>query len=344
MAHVTKYPFVRHLRSEPSRHVLQFSSGRLRRGGRGLAFWFRPLTAAIAELPVDDRELPFLFHARSRDFQDVTVQGVLTWRVQAPEVLAERIDFSIDLASGRWRESPLEQLADILTHAAQQHAWDVLAAHDVRLLLETGVELVRERVRAGLLASEAVSGMGLEIVDVAVSGVQPTADLERALQTPTMETIQQEADQATFRRRALAVEKERAIAENELQNRIELAARESDLIAQQGDNARSRAREEAEAGRIAAEAAGQRVRLEAAAEAESITAVEEARVRAERERMDVVRDLAPHVMMGLAAREFAGQLQQIEHLSIAPDRVGQVLADLMQAGSRYLDRGDPKEN
>ena len=41
--------------------------------------------------------------------------------------------------------------------------------------------------------------------------------------------VQQEADRATYERRAQAVERERAIAENELQNKIELARREQQL-------------------------------------------------------------------------------------------------------------------
>ena len=66
----------------------------------------------------------------------------------------------------------------------------------------------------------------------------PEPELERALQTPTREQVQQEADRATYARRALAVEQERAIAENELQNQIELARREQQLVEQQGANAR----------------------------------------------------------------------------------------------------------
>ena len=55
--------------------------------------------------------------------------------------------------------------------------------------------------------------MGLEVVTVRVADVSPSAELKRALQTPTFERLQQQADEATFERRALAVEKERAIAE-----------------------------------------------------------------------------------------------------------------------------------
>ena len=77
MAHITKVPLLRHLRSEPSRHILHFRRGRLVRSGRGVAYWFRPLSASIAEVPCDDRDLAFLFHGRTSDFQDVTVQGVI---------------------------------------------------------------------------------------------------------------------------------------------------------------------------------------------------------------------------------------------------------------------------
>ena len=74
MARIKKFPFLRHVRSESSQHVILYRRGRVKRSGRGLSFWFRPLSASVAEVPCDDREVQFLFHARSNDFQDVTTQ------------------------------------------------------------------------------------------------------------------------------------------------------------------------------------------------------------------------------------------------------------------------------
>ena len=53
-----------------------------------------------------------------------------------------------------------------------------------------------------------------------------------------MSSSSRTSDKATFERRALAVEREGAIAENELQNQIELARRQEQLVAQNGANAR----------------------------------------------------------------------------------------------------------
>jgi hypothetical protein len=159
--------------------------------------------------------------------------------------------------------------------------------------------------------------------------LKPTPELEKALQTTTREAIQQDADKATFERRALAVERERAIAENELKNQIELAKREETLIQQRGQNERRRATEDAEAQRIATEAQGARTRIQSQAGAESIRVTEEARVQAESARMAIYRDMSGTVLMGLASRELAQKLQTIQHLNIAPDMLGPILTQLV---------------
>ncbi|MEM7244561.1 MAG: SPFH domain-containing protein [Acidobacteriota bacterium] len=339
MARITAFPGLHHLQSAPTSHVLCHRKGRLVRTGRGLSFWFRPLVTSLAEVPCDDRDEHFLFHERSSDFQDVTVQGVVTYRIADPEAAASRIDFRIDPRHGQWTEQPFEQLTALFTNAAQQHAKAGVAGATVRELVTDGAEVLRESITAGLAADTSLSSLGLEIVSVRVASVSPSSELERALQAPTAEALQQEADEAVFQRRALAVEKERAIAENELQNRIELARREEQLIAQEGRNGRDRANEAAAAERIEVEAKAERRRLLSASEADALRTVEGAKVEAERERMDIHRELPSHVLMGLALKELAGKLQRIDHLNVSPDMLGPALANLAMAGTKHLQGG-----
>ena len=339
MAEISNLMFWRHLRAEPSSFVIHYKNGKLRRSGRGAAFWFLSLDAAIVEVPVDDRELSFLFHGRSADFQDVSVQGVLSFRVVEPALLAERIDFGIDLRQGRHLREPIAQLSGMLTQLAQQFALETIVGTGVRELLVDGHERIRKRIQQGLLADDTLAGLGLELVSVRVAAIRPTADLEKALEAPMRESIQQEADEAGFARRALAVEKERAIAENELQNRIELARREEQLIAQRGANERQRAQEHAEATRIESEGTARRAKIEAEGKAESLRLVEQAKVEAERARMDIHRELPAQVIFGLAAQELASKLKRIDHLNLSPDAFGPLLTSLVQAGTNKLERG-----
>ncbi|MBL8952408.1 MAG: band 7 protein [Myxococcaceae bacterium] len=319
MATISSLLFARHLRAEPTSHVLFWKDGALKREGRGLAFWFLPLGTSLAEVPLDDREITFCFRARSRDFQDVTVNGVIGYRITDPALLARHIDFSIDPASGGWNEEPLDRLAGLVTSLAQQLASTAIAKKPLTALLDEGVGAMRDAIHEGLTTDRAFSSIGVEIGSTRVSSIAPTPEMEQALQMPTREKIQQSADEATFQRRALAVEKERAIAENELANQIELAKRQEVLIGQATQNKR-----------LEAEAAARNVRINAEAKADDIRLVEEAKVGAERARMEIYKVLPPEALLGLAARDLAGKLQTIGHLSLGGDSLTPLLEQLLR--------------
>ena len=101
----------------------------------------------------------------------------------------------------------------------------------------------------------------------------------------------------------MAVEKERAIAENELANRIELARREEELVGQCGQSQ----------GATAARPRAAR---------EEIAIVEGAKLQVERERSEIQAALPPDVLRALALQELAGALGTVEHLTITPDLLG----------------------
>jgi regulator of protease activity HflC (stomatin/prohibitin superfamily) len=340
MADITKLLFLRHLRANPTAHVRHIRKGKLAHDGPGLAFWFRTRIAALSEVPVDDREQPLLFHARTLDFQDITVQATVTYRVVDPALAATRLDFSIDPESGVWRATPLEQVGGLLTELAQQHALDMLAQMSLRQALAEAMSGLRERIATGLGGDARVAETGIGVVDVRVVAVQAEPEMERALQTPTREEVQQEADRATYERRALAVERERAIAENELQNKIELARREEQLVAQQGQNERRHAEEQAVAGRIQAEGAAERERLLATAKADARRALDAAKAEDRTARLAAYAELETATLLGLAATDLARSLPQIGSISITPELLTPLLAKLYDATGSNGAHGD----
>ena len=66
MASFGRFLFWRHLRAGPNQHVLHYRRGRLVRSGAGLAYWFNPLSAAVAQVPVEDCETTFLLREHFR--------------------------------------------------------------------------------------------------------------------------------------------------------------------------------------------------------------------------------------------------------------------------------------
>jgi regulator of protease activity HflC (stomatin/prohibitin superfamily) len=331
MADIRSYPLVRHLRGAATLHVRHLRRGELVHDGTGLSFFFRPLSAVLSEVPVDDRELPLLFHARTVDFQDLAVQASVTFRVTDPATACARIDFSIDPDTGRWRGTPLEQVAGLLTETAQQQVLGMIARSPLASVLADGVEQIRDRIVHGLTAETRLAETGITVMGARVIAIRPEPDVEKALRTPAREQMQQDADRATFERRALAVERERAIAENELQNQIELARREEQLVTQRGANGRRQAEETAAAGRIEAEAQAARETLLAEATAQGARALGEAEAAGEAARVAVYRDLPPASLLGLAAKELAASLPRIGSLVLTPDLLAPLLAKLTEA-------------
>lgn len=328
MASISRYPMLRRVRSEPTFHLVHLRGGKTSHSGAGLSFFFNPATAAMSEVPTADREQGFLLHARSRDFQDVTVQATIAYRFVEPELAASRYDFSIDLLHGEWRSEPLLNVGNLLVEMARQPALQQVAMMTMAETLAVGVVPIRDAIAAAMAADNRLADRGIEVTDIRLSGIRVEPELERALQATTREQVQQEADRATFERRAIAVENERAIAENELHSQIELARRQEDLVLQQGTNARQRATEEAKAALVSAEAKAERDRLAAQVAAETKKLNGEAQGHFNQAVLAPYNAMNQGNLLAMAVKDLAGNLPKIDNLSITPELLTPLLNGL----------------
>ena len=173
MSHIRRYPGISHLRSQPTNHVIRYRKGKTTYSGKGGTFWFKKFlpTAAVAEVPVEDREQSFLFTGRTEDFQDVAVSGTITYRVADPDLAARRIDFNIDLKNGMYLKEPLEPLVQTVTQTAQQLALDWIAHRPLADVLQLSVQDLRPLLIEGLASSASLADVGLEIAAVRDSRV-----------------------------------------------------------------------------------------------------------------------------------------------------------------------------
>ena len=341
MASISRALFFRHLRAEPNQFILHYRDGKPIRRGAGIAYWFYPLSAAVAQVPVEDCETTFVFKERSLDFQEVTVQCTVTYRFTDAERAAARVNFSISLKTGAWIEQPLERLANLWNQKSQQPARAFIATTELVEILRTGADQIRGAIDAVLRTDSELAAMGVSVVNVLVTQISPTAELEKALQTPAREAMQQKADEAVFARRALAVEKERAIKENELATQIELAKREDQLIRQKGANRLREVQTTAEAERQRVEADWQRDRIAADAYAQNTLTraggdVEVRRrnaavdLESEERRIGLWRDAPASVAAGLAAQQLASKIQNIQHLNLTPELLTTVFQQFLR--------------
>lgn len=331
MATITRFPLVRHLRGTATTHIECLANGRRREAGVGAAFWFRPMTAAISEIPIDDREQEALVRVRTSDLQEVTAPATITYRFAAPAQAAARVDFSIDLGNGTWLENPLETVGAMINGAATTAVTATLTGLSLREVLTLDASYLEIHTLAGLRGDERLVAIGVEVIGIRFSLLRPEPEVERALQMPAREQVQQEADRATFERRALAVEREAAIGENELANQIELARRQEQLIAQKGANSKREAEDAAQADEVRVHAEAGRSATLAKAKAEATRVLGAAEAEAEAAKLAAYQEADRDVLIGLALRELAANLPQIDQLVLTPDLLTGMLGRLTGA-------------
>ncbi len=334
MATITRYSFLRHLRAEPNQFVLHFTAGKLSRSGVGIAYWFSPLSAALAQVPVEDISTTFVLNERSRDYQAVKLQCTVIYRVADPAKAVSRINFSVGIDTGTWTERPLEAIATLWMQRALTPTRNYLAGATLEEALREGSEKMRSALWHALGQDAEIAAMGLALVGVVIDQISPLAEVEKALQTPTREAIQGKADEATFQRRAQAVEKERAIKENELATELELERKQEQLIKQRGDNALTQVRQNAAAehAKVIAEserlglisaANAKRTTLDAEAQATALRSLAAARLEEDQARHNIWKATPSQAALGLVMARFAENIHSVGSINITPDLLAQ---------------------
>lgn len=299
----------------PTTYVLQYKHGKIKREGAGLSFIYYAPTSTIVAIPMASADVPFVFQEATADFQSVTIQGQLTYRVADPKRLSSLLDYSVDKRRAYYSEDP-RKLAERLVHSLQTLTRAIAQKLALREALLSSDSMVVE-VLAKLRESDAVSALGVEILALSIIAIQPTPETSRALEAEAREALQRRSDEAIYARRNAAVEQERLIKESELNT--EIAVEEKKRQIRETQMAAEIAVEEQRSQLI-----GRRVeneRKDADSRAYTLT-----------ETLKPLRDLDwktlmmlggkgadPKTMIALAFQEMAENAQKIGELNVSPD-------------------------
>ena len=211
----------------PTTYVLQYKHGHIKREGAGLSFIYYAPTSTIVAIPMASADVPFVFQESTGDFQSVTIQGQLTYRVADPKRVASLLDFSVDQRRAYHSDDP-RKLPERLIHTLQSLTRAITQRMDLKDALVSSDAIVAEAL-GKLRKSEAVLALGVEILSLSILGIQPTPETARALEAGAREALQRRADEAIYARRNAAVEQERLIKESELNTEIAVEEKKREI-------------------------------------------------------------------------------------------------------------------
>jgi hypothetical protein len=209
-------------KAPPTVHVILHQSGRVIKEGPGQSFWYFAPISTVVDVPLNSQDTSFIFTETTADFQELTLQGQLIYRIVAPDIAASVLDFSVD-KRGRYlapkHAQPQELLAARLINTTQVVAQSIIRPLPVREILKNP-GLISTAIFELLKKSDVLQALGVQVIELALIAISPSKETARALESETRELIQQQADQAIYARRNAAVEEERRIKESELETEI----------------------------------------------------------------------------------------------------------------------------
>jgi regulator of protease activity HflC (stomatin/prohibitin superfamily) len=247
----------RYIKSRPTDYMILYRGGRVRRQGVGLTGFVYVPFATAAAVPTDARDEIFAVEAMTVDYQTITIQGLISFRVKDPAVAAKQQDFSIDLATGVHRAEPMKQIVERLRAIAQTACRDALVRSTLDAALNKSDELSQIIMR-GIGDDKRLAADGIAIDRVLVLALKPTPEIKKALEANLREQLLRQADAAMFERRRAATTDEHDLKLREEANKRELAERA--LANEQALEAERRK---------VAEASAETRKVEAAAEADA---------------------------------------------------------------------------
>ena len=234
---------IKHIKFDSMTYVFHFKNGSIKREGRGLSFFYFAPNSSIAAIPMGSNDLPFVFNESTNDYQTVTIQGQISYKINDPKILADVLDFTVQ-DNGQYKRNDIEKLNQRIINEAQTATSAYIHGIKLKEAIRSA-KAIEQNITEGLKSSSAIRMLGIEILGANILAIQATPEMARALETETREKLQQEADLAVYERRNFAVEQERIIKESELNTEIaveekqkQIAEKKMESDVQKADNQR----------------------------------------------------------------------------------------------------------
>jgi len=331
---------IRFIKAQPTVYMLQFCKGRVIREGVGLTFFYYAPTISLVAVPAASAESPFIFEEVTADFQSVTIQGQVTYRVADPKRLAALMNFTLDARGQGYVSEDPQKLPQRVINVVNVLARAELQRLPLREALRAADTLV-QAVRKGLVGSAEIAQLGIEILGLSILAIKPTPETARALEAEAREQLLKEADEAIYARRNAAVEQERSIKENELNTEIAIEnkkrqIRETQMEAERAVQEKQHQIQQADmAAKVLLEdrrkqlvsLAAQNAKAEADVRAYGISTAMQALGTVDARVLQALASVGmkPEQLIAVAFQELAGRADKIGQLNISPELLRELL-------------------
>lgn len=332
---------IRFIKVQPTTYLLQIKNGKVVQEGAGMSFFYYSPTTSLVAVPIASTDAPFIFDEVTSDFQEISIQGQVTYRITDPKQISQMLNFTLNSSTHTYVSDDPQKLSQRVINVVKVLTGKSLRGLKLRDALKASDTIV-EQVSRELGSSKEINSLGLEVLGMSILAIKPNPETSRALEAEAREQLLREADDAIYRRRNSAVEQERTIRENELNTEIAVEnkkrqIREAQMDAERAVQEKKHQLQTAEmSSRISLEEKNKQLvslsvenqKSEADAKAYSISATMKALEGVDSKVLQALASVGmkPDQLMAIAFQGLAERAEKIGQLNVSPELLRELLS------------------
>src|SRR5262249_880327 len=156
-----------YIKSQPTTYLIAFRKGKVVAEGAGLSMFYYAPTTTLVAVPIASREESFIFEKVTADFQNVTVQGHVSYRIADPGKTAGVLNFALRPNGIDYAAKDPEKLSERVVAIVQVLVQQVIQALPLAECIRSAGKLA-DSVLVGLRRNQEIGALGIEVLGLAI--------------------------------------------------------------------------------------------------------------------------------------------------------------------------------
>lgn len=255
----------RYRKFKTNEYVIRFRNGKIKSAGKGGRCFLMPIIDEIVVIPTTTQQtfLEAKEKVLSREFQDVSVNAFVFWKVVKPDVAFTAVS---------WNERESDYIEIIIKNAAESIIRTTCANMHLEAIIRERIEIISAVTKElhDLLADMGIVVISVEIRDVEVLNKTLKTNLEATKQIKEDETarLRRAAMEEVTRLRDLEVSRKTGIEEQNVQLQIQKEAKNREIQVQKLEMTRTEIEAETLRKKVTIEADAEQTRMKKIADGE----------------------------------------------------------------------------
>ncbi len=193
-----------YIKFSPNQYVIRYENGKVKSERIGLSFFYMNHNTSACAIPIPNQDANFIFEELTKDYQTISVQWQITYKIKDYKKTAQAMDFSVNLKTKQYDLNPIQKLSKRIINIAEISVKKIIGTIGLTKAVQSGREIA-ENVYEDIKENAELNNLGIGIEEFSILRIKVNSDTARALEAKIRESILKDSDDALYERRNASI-------------------------------------------------------------------------------------------------------------------------------------------